>query len=75
MGSKKDEWRELAEKELKGKPLEGLTWNTLEGIEVQPLYTEEELGMSERTVTTSSGNTVVVPEKADFGTLSSGGLY
>ncbi len=40
-----------------------------------PLYTEEELGMSERTVTTSSGNTVVVPEKADFGTLSSGGLY
>jgi methylmalonyl-CoA mutase len=44
MGSKKkDEWRELAEKELKGKPLEGLTWNTLEGIAVQPLYTEEDV--------------------------------
>ena len=33
-------WAELAEKELRGKPLEDLTWKTLEGIDVKPLYTE-----------------------------------
>ncbi|WP_371226529.1 methylmalonyl-CoA mutase [Roseovarius sp. 2305UL8-3] len=42
MGSKKDAWRDIAEKELRGRPLEDLTWNTLEGIEVQPLYTEDD---------------------------------
>ena len=40
-----------------------------------PLFTEEELGQTGQTLTNSSGNTVVVPKKADFGTLSSGGLY
>ncbi|MEX3014395.1 methylmalonyl-CoA mutase [Gymnodinialimonas hymeniacidonis] len=34
-----DTWRELAEKELRGRPLDDLTWNTLEGIDVKPLYT------------------------------------
>ncbi|MGH1451958.1 MAG: methylmalonyl-CoA mutase [Paracoccaceae bacterium] len=43
MTSKKDEWRSLATKELRGRPLEDLTWKTLEGIEVQPLYTEEDV--------------------------------
>jgi len=43
MTSKKDAWRALAEKELRGRPLEDLTWNTLEGIEVKPLYTQEDL--------------------------------
>ena len=38
----KDKWAELAKKELRGKPLEGLTWNTLEGIAVKPLYTAED---------------------------------
>ncbi|MCE8006211.1 MAG: methylmalonyl-CoA mutase [Aestuariivita sp.] len=33
-------WRALAEKELRGKPVEDLTWTTLEGIAVKPLYTE-----------------------------------
>ncbi|MBT5891131.1 MAG: methylmalonyl-CoA mutase [Chromatiales bacterium] len=33
------DWQELATKELRGKPLEGLTWNTPEGIPVKPLYT------------------------------------
>jgi len=42
MGSKKDAWRDIAEKELRGRPLEDLTWNTLEGIEVQPVYTEDD---------------------------------
>ena len=43
MASKKDAWREIAEKELRGRPLDDLTWKTLEGIEVQPLYTEEDV--------------------------------
>jgi methylmalonyl-CoA mutase len=43
MTAKKDTWRQLAEKELRGKPLDALTWKTLEGIEVQPLYTEEDV--------------------------------
>src|SRR5690554_5567179 len=42
MTSNKDEWRDLARKELRGRPLEDLTWKTLEGIMVQPLYTDED---------------------------------
>jgi methylmalonyl-CoA mutase len=42
MTSNKDAWRDLAQKELRDRPLEDLTWNTLEGIAVQPLYTEED---------------------------------
>ena len=42
MTSKKEDWARLAEKELRGRPLEDLTWKTLEGIEVRPLYTEED---------------------------------
>lgn len=41
--SSKQEWRELAEKQLRGKPLEELTWDTAEGIPVQPLYTAEDM--------------------------------
>ncbi|MDO9515682.1 MAG: methylmalonyl-CoA mutase [Syntrophales bacterium] len=36
-------WRELAEKGLKGKPVESLNWMTPEGIQVKPLYTAEDL--------------------------------
>ncbi|MCC5970629.1 MAG: methylmalonyl-CoA mutase [Pararhodobacter sp.] len=36
-------WAVLAEKELKGRAPESLTWNTLEGIPVKPLYTEADL--------------------------------
>ncbi|MFT7594403.1 MAG: methylmalonyl-CoA mutase [Paracoccaceae bacterium] len=43
MATKKDEWHALAEKELRGRPVENLTWETLEGIKVQPLYTAEDL--------------------------------
>ncbi|MTJ03316.1 MAG: methylmalonyl-CoA mutase [Sediminimonas qiaohouensis] len=43
MSKTKDDWRARAEKELRGRPLEGLTWKTLEGIEVQPLYTGEDV--------------------------------
>ena len=38
-----DDWRELAVKECKGKPVEALTWETPEGISVKPLYTAEDL--------------------------------
>ncbi|MEY3004372.1 MAG: hypothetical protein RLZZ491_1548 [Pseudomonadota bacterium] len=34
-----DAWRKLAEKELGGKSPDSLTWDTLEGIAVKPLYT------------------------------------
>ncbi len=42
-----------------------------------PLYAYGELGGDEggTTVTTSTGQKKVIPKKADFGTLSSGGLY
>ncbi len=36
------DWAELATKELRGKPLDALTWETLEGIKVKPLYTAED---------------------------------
>ncbi|MEL7174579.1 MAG: methylmalonyl-CoA mutase family protein, partial [Pseudomonadota bacterium] len=35
-------WKELAEKELKGRAPEDLTWQTIEGIPVKPLYTGED---------------------------------
>jgi len=38
-----EEWSSMAEKELRGKPLEDLTWDTPEGIPVKPLYTAEDL--------------------------------
>ncbi len=43
-----------------------------------PLYAygeTENASATSQTVTTSSGKTKVLPKKADFGTLSSGGLY
>ncbi|QJF50476.1 methylmalonyl-CoA mutase [Roseobacter ponti] len=43
MSTKKDKWRGLAEAELRGRPLDELTWKTLEGIDVQPLYTAEDI--------------------------------
>ncbi|MET0100404.1 MAG: methylmalonyl-CoA mutase [Sedimenticola sp.] len=38
-----DDWSKQAEKELRGRPLEELTWNTPEGIDVKPLYTADDL--------------------------------
>ncbi|MDO9184045.1 MAG: methylmalonyl-CoA mutase [Bacteriovorax sp.] len=37
------DWAKLATKESKGKNPEELTWKSLEGIEVKPLYTKEDL--------------------------------
>ena len=38
-----NKWKELATKELRGKPLESLNWITPEGIPVKPLYTAEDI--------------------------------
>jgi methylmalonyl-CoA mutase len=39
----KKKWDRLAEKELRGKPLESLNWKSPEGIQIKPLYTAEDL--------------------------------
>ncbi|MEM1412907.1 MAG: methylmalonyl-CoA mutase family protein, partial [Pseudomonadota bacterium] len=41
--SSADAWATLAEKELRGKPLEDLSWRSPEGIEIKPLYTAADL--------------------------------
>src|SRR5687767_7684308 len=38
-----DRWKADADKELRGKPLDDLTWHTPEGIDVKPLYTEADI--------------------------------
>ena len=38
-----DQWKELAAKQLKGKSLESLNWQTAEGIPVKPLFTVRDL--------------------------------
>ncbi|WP_295049387.1 methylmalonyl-CoA mutase, partial [uncultured Paracoccus sp.] len=38
-----DDWQKLAAKELRGADPDSLTWNTLEGIPVKPLYTQADL--------------------------------
>ena len=40
--TKKDNWAERAEKELRGRQLSDLTWDSPEGIAVQPVYTAED---------------------------------
>ncbi len=39
----KQKWIDLATKQMKGKPLSSLEWNTHEGIGVHPLYTAEDI--------------------------------
>ena len=43
MGQDKSKWSALADQELRDKSAEDLTWKTLEGIEVSPIYTQEDL--------------------------------
>ncbi|MEP0506815.1 MAG: methylmalonyl-CoA mutase [Paracoccaceae bacterium] len=42
MTDNNSKWRDLAESELRGRPIDDLNWNTLEGIKVKPLYTQED---------------------------------
>ena len=43
MSDELETWRTLAGRELKGRPVESLDWETPEGIVVKPLYTERDL--------------------------------
>jgi len=43
MTNKIDTWTEIARAELKGRDPDTLTWETLEGIRVKPLYTEDDV--------------------------------
>ncbi|MDG1936377.1 MAG: methylmalonyl-CoA mutase [Paracoccaceae bacterium] len=43
MTKNKDTWQSLAEQELRGRTVDDLTWNTLEGIRIKPLYTAEDI--------------------------------
>ena len=43
MTQKKAIWQEIAAKELRGRDPVDLTWNTLEGIAVDPIYTADDL--------------------------------
>ena len=43
MTQDKSKWSALANKELRDKSAADLTWKTLEGINVDPLYTPEDL--------------------------------
>ncbi len=43
MTSKQKDWHDLATKELRGRKPADLTWHTLEGIDVKPLYTQEDI--------------------------------
>jgi methylmalonyl-CoA mutase len=38
-----DEWRALADKELRGRTVDDLVWHTPEGLRVEPLYTAADL--------------------------------
>ncbi|WP_298430972.1 methylmalonyl-CoA mutase [uncultured Jannaschia sp.] len=42
-GGPRDRWARLAEGELRNRSLDDLTWDTLEGIPVQPVYTADDL--------------------------------
>ena len=46
-----DQWRELASSELRGKDLDGLAWETPDGLRIKPLYTAEDLEGLEHTDT------------------------
>ena len=48
MSSSFDEWRRLAEKERRGKPVGESGSPTLEGIEIKPLYTAEDIAGNSR---------------------------
>ncbi len=43
MSDAKRRWSEIAARELKSRPIESLTWDTLEGIPVQPLYVPDDI--------------------------------
>ena len=47
MSDKNQDWTSLAERELRGRPVEDLTWESPEGIDIKPLYTAEDVAGSQ----------------------------
>ncbi len=43
MSKKKEEWKRLAEKELRGRSPDDLVWHTPEGIDIAPVHDEEDI--------------------------------
>ncbi len=41
-----EDWRDLAQRELRGRTIEDLTWHTIDGIDVRPLYNSTDLESS-----------------------------
>ena len=41
--SNKKDWEKKVAEELDGEPIDSLIWETLEGIDVKPLYTADDL--------------------------------
>ena len=39
----REDWKKLAQAELRGRPLTDLVWDTAEGISVKPVYTEQDI--------------------------------
>ena len=54
-------WRAEAEKSLRGKGLDTLTWQTPEDIAVKPLYTAEDIEALEYTNTMQAGRASPLP--------------
>ncbi|MEM1300654.1 MAG: methylmalonyl-CoA mutase family protein, partial [Pseudomonadota bacterium] len=57
MTDKMDHWRQLAERELKGRDPADLTWESPEGIAIKPLYMAEDADVA---------HTGTVPGQAPF---------
>ncbi|MEO1492833.1 MAG: methylmalonyl-CoA mutase [Pseudomonadota bacterium] len=58
MSDKNQDWTSLAERELRGRPLDDLTWESPEGIDIKPLYTAEDVA--------GSGHMGGIPGQAPF---------
>ena len=41
-----EDWRDLAQRELRGRTIEDITWHTIDGIDVRPLYNSTDLESS-----------------------------
>ncbi|MCF6271187.1 MAG: acyl-CoA mutase large subunit family protein [Melioribacteraceae bacterium] len=63
-----DEWKEKVEKDLRGKPFKKLITKTIEGIELQPIYTRKDLEKnSHQDLYPGSGSTRATNASGYFG--------
>ena len=70
MSEKLQQWQALAAKELKGASPESLTWHTLEGIAVKPLYTEEDVAGLDVLWSFSPGNVLTPRTEATLAEIA-----